>query len=75
VRTNAEEYNFFKTGRVFAMLWAEKDGETVSGTVTKRPVDERNPKAQGSFNQTFYFAIRRFVVIRVNRNKHHVKAW
>lgn len=79
VRTHAEEYQFFQKGRVFAMLWSEPAGETTAragATDNSRYTTHPNSGiVEGRFGQKIYCQIRRFVVIRVNRQQHFVEAW
>ncbi|KAH7409818.1 hypothetical protein DE146DRAFT_327486 [Phaeosphaeria sp. MPI-PUGE-AT-0046c] len=78
VRTNAEEYQFFQKGRVLAMLWSEPAGETAirAGTTdnSRYTAHPNSGIVEGRFGQKIYCQIRRFVVIRVNRQQHFVEA-
>lgn len=69
VRENAEAHRFFKTGRVFAMLWSEAASENVA-----RNGAETTGVTIGRFGQSIYSQIRRFIVVRVNRERHFVYA-
>jgi hypothetical protein len=80
VRTRAEEYQFFKQGRVFATLWTETASETMrSATATENSratIHNPNPAiTPGRFGQEIFSQIRRFVVVKVNRRQHFVLAW
>jgi hypothetical protein len=79
VRTNAQEYEFFKQGRVFAMLWSETAGHSLSKrTPTENSNFTAHPNSslvQGQFGERIYSSIRRFVIVRVNRQSHFVEAW
>lgn len=79
MRTHAEEYEFFKQGRVFAMLWSETAGESLSKRSatenSKFTVHPNSSIVQGRFGEKIHCTIRRFVVVRVNRQQHFVEAW
>jgi hypothetical protein len=79
VRTNAQEYEFFKQGRVFAMLWSETAGQSLSKRTptenTMFTVHPNSGRVQGQFGESIYSSIRRFVIVRVNRRAHFVEAW
>jgi hypothetical protein len=63
VRTGLEAYNFFKKGRVFALLWSESEHEIGARLAS----DDSAIKV--------YTSIRRFVAVEVNRGRHFVYAW
>ncbi|KAH6644151.1 hypothetical protein C7974DRAFT_407853 [Boeremia exigua] len=69
VRERAEAHRFFKTGRVFAMLWSEAASENLARNGT-----ETTGITICRFGQSVYSQIRRFVVVRVNRDRHFVYA-
>jgi hypothetical protein len=72
MRTKAEAHRFFVKGRVFAMLWAE----TASATMQlARHGTENTAITVGRFGEMVYSQIRRFVVVKVNRERHFVYAW
>lgn len=79
MRTNAEVYDFFKQGRVFAMLWSEIAGESLSkrrGSDNSRvTVHPNSALVEGGFGEKIHCTIRRFVIVRVNRQQHFVEAW
>ncbi|KAH7081319.1 kinase-like domain-containing protein [Paraphoma chrysanthemicola] len=66
MRTRDEAHRFFVKGRVFAMLWSETASPTMIGNRTALTV--------GRFGEGVYSQIRRFVVMRVNKQKHFVYA-
>jgi hypothetical protein len=70
MRTQAEAHSFFVQGRVFAMLWAE----TASATMVRNGT-ENTAITVGRFGESVYSQIRRFVVMKVNRDRHFVYAW
>lgn len=70
IREKREAHEFFRTGRVFAMLWAE----SASATMT-RGGTENTAVTIGRFGEQVFSQIRRFVVVRVNRDRHFVYAW
>ncbi|KAH8727746.1 hypothetical protein GQ44DRAFT_702912 [Phaeosphaeriaceae sp. PMI808] len=78
VRTRAEAYDFFRQGRVFAMLWAEVAGTSLgnrNGTENSRLTAYPSPAIiDGRFGENVHCNIRRFVVVRVNRHQHFVEA-
>lgn len=65
MRTGSEAREFFKLGRVFAMLYTEPAGQTAT----------RNNDAFSvvRFGESVYTQIRRFVVVSVRKN--FVHAW
>ncbi|EAT81124.1 hypothetical protein SNOG_11416 [Parastagonospora nodorum SN15] len=65
VRARAEEFQFFKPGRVFAMLWSETAGTGGFSTT---------PLVPGRFGQLIYSQIRTFVVVAVRHTSHFVEA-
>lgn len=71
MRTRAEANQFFKTGRVFAMLWAEAASETMA---RRNGGTENTAITIGRFGQGVFSQIRRFVVVQVNREAHFVYA-
>jgi hypothetical protein len=72
MRTRAEAHTFFVKGRVFAMLWAE----TASATMKQARIGTENTAITiGRFGEQVYSQIRRFVVVKVNRDGHFVYAW
>jgi hypothetical protein len=83
MKFGAEEHRFFKQGRVFAMLWTETAGETYrrrsrTDTDNSRMTELRYPDpaiSSGRFGQDVYSGIRRFVIVKVNREAHFVLAW
>jgi hypothetical protein len=70
VRTAKEAHDFFRRGRVFAMLWAETASETLTRNAT-----ENTSITVGRFHENVFSQIRRFVVVDVNRGRHFVYAW
>jgi hypothetical protein len=76
VRTKAEQYDFFRRGRVFAMLWSETAGGSISRSdQTVFTAYPNSTFTRGRFGENIYSSIRRFVVMRVNRASHFVEAW
>lgn len=79
MRTRKEEHDFFKQGRVFAMLYSEPMGESAqrsdATTNTRYTAHPNSPIVLGPFGQNIYSSIRRFVVMRVNKQRHFVEAW
>lgn len=79
IRTKAEEYHFFKQGRVFAILRSEPTGEiATSSRMTENSQSTAHPMSgvvEGRFGQKIYCQIRRFVVMRVNKHEHFVETW
>lgn len=79
MRTGYEAHQFFKVGRVFAMLWAEAASETAlretlgdDGTVRSF----RPGYTAGRFpGEVVFSTIRRFVIVRVKASQHFVYAW
>jgi hypothetical protein len=72
MRSRAEASRFFVKGRVFAMLWAE----TASATIMQaRHGTENTAITVGQLGEKIYSQIRRFVVVKVNREHHFVYAW
>jgi hypothetical protein len=72
MRSRAEANRFFVKGRVFAMLWAE----TASNTMQQaRHGTENTAITIGRFGEVVYSQIRRFVIVKVNRDRHFVHAW
>ncbi|KAF1930299.1 uncharacterized protein M421DRAFT_418617 [Didymella exigua CBS 183.55] len=69
VRERREAHEFFKTGRVFAMLWAESASATMI-----RGGTENTAVTIGRFQEEVYSQIRRFVVVKVNRQRHFIYA-
>jgi len=67
MRTGHEAREFFKVGKVFAMLYTE----TASDISVQRPNDEAYTVVR--FGQAAHTTIRRFVVVQVKRG--FVKAW
>jgi hypothetical protein len=79
VRTKGEEFEFFKQGRVFEMLWTEtaggnfpKSSATVNSSAT---INEEMMFEIGRFGEVVYSSICRFVIVKVNRRQHFVQAW
>jgi hypothetical protein len=70
MRTKAEAHRFFVQGRVFSMLWAE----TASATMARNGT-ENTAITVGRFGQDVFSQIRRFVVMKVNRQRHFIYAW
>ena len=68
MRTGRETHDFFKVGRVFAMLYTE-----YAGTTSTSPRDLDDAYTTVRFAETVYSQIRRFVVVSVRRN--FVIAW
>lgn len=79
MREKREAHEFFRTGRVFAMLWAESASATMSRGGTENTavtVARFNPAVTpGRFQEAVYSQIRRFVVVKVNRQRHFIYAW
>jgi hypothetical protein len=83
VRYGREERQFFKQGRVFAVLWAETTGETYrrrsrTATESSRMTGMRyqDPAIHsGRFGTDVRSQIRRFVIVKVNNRSHFVLAW
>jgi hypothetical protein len=77
VRTRAEEHEFFRLGRVFAMLWSETAGGTNSANSVKSHGSNiyNAGTVQGRYGEEIPSQIRRFVIVRVNRSSHYVEAW
>jgi hypothetical protein len=80
VNLGRKEYRFFRQGRVFAMLWTETAGETRrqtrsdNGTMTE--LKYADPAiSSGRFGQVVHSGIRRFIIVKVNREAHFVLAW
>jgi hypothetical protein len=73
VRTRADAHKFFVQGRVFSMLWSETAGATTRKAA--RNGTENTAITIGKFNQEIYCQIRRFVIVKVNRERHFVYAW
>jgi hypothetical protein len=72
MRTRAEASRFFVKGRVFAMLWAE----TASATMQQaRRGTENTAITTGRFGEQVFSQIRRFVVVKANKDRHFVYAW
>jgi hypothetical protein len=72
MRTRGEANRFFVKGRVFAMLWAE----TASATIQQaRRGTENTAITTGRFGEQVFSQIRRFVVVRANKDRHFVYAW
>jgi hypothetical protein len=72
MRTRAEASKFFVKGRVFAMLWAE----TASATMHQgRRGTENTAITVGRFGQQVYSQIRRFVVVKADKDRHFVHTW
>jgi hypothetical protein len=69
VRTRLEVHEFFRRGRVFAMLWHEPTSETVTG----RDSDSLAITV-GRYGQGIFAQVRRFVIVDVNRDRHYVYA-
>lgn len=69
MRERAEAHKFFRTGRVFAMLWSEAASATMARNGT-----ETSGITIGKFGEGIYSQIRRFIVVRVNRDRHFVYA-
>ena len=67
MRTGQEAREFFKVGKVFAMLYTE----TASDTSVQHPNDEAYTVIR--FGQSAHTNIRRFVVVDVRRG--FVNAW
>jgi hypothetical protein len=61
------------------MLWAETAGHTLKKrTATENSnftILPNSPIVKGSYGEDIYCQIRRFVIVRVNRNAHFVEAW
>lgn len=90
MRTGKEAHDFFKVGRVFAMLWAEAKSATAARSLVKYPSNAtvntditvggpffRRPDRSivpGRFGEEVYSQIRRFVIVQVRKKKHFVKA-
>jgi hypothetical protein len=72
MRTRAEASRFFVKGRVFAMLWAETASATMQ---VARHGTENTAITIGRFGERVYSQIRRFVVVKVNKDRHFVYAW
>jgi hypothetical protein len=70
MRTKAEAHRFFVQGRVFSMLWAE----TASATMARNGT-ENTAITVGRFGQGVFSQIRRFVIMKVNRQRHFIYAW
>jgi hypothetical protein len=71
VRERKEAHDFFKKGRVFAMLWTETASQTF-----KAPNGTENTNiTMGKYGENIFSQIRRFVVVDVNRERHFVYAW
>jgi hypothetical protein len=84
VRTRAEEYHFFVKGRVFAMLWTEPAAERLPArnptensriTTVQKQTNPDPAIITGRWGQQIHSQIRRFVVVRVNRQQHFIEAW
>lgn len=82
MRSGKEAHDFFKVGRVFAMLWAEAASETASRSQIRFPSNATNnsditvgPFVRGRFGQRVFSQIRRFVIVETQRRRHFVKAW
>jgi hypothetical protein len=74
MRTGRDAHQFFKKGRVIAMLWSE----AASVTSFEKDATVRNyndPITVGRFGQPIFSQIRRFVIMRVKRKQHFVYAW
>lgn len=71
MRTRGEANQFFKIGRVFAMLWAEAASETM---VRRAGGTDNTAITVGRFGQNVFSQIRRFVIVQVNREAHFVYA-
>lgn len=72
MRTRASAHSFFIMGRVFSMLWTETASATMQ---VARSGTENTAITVGRFGQGVYSQIRRFVVMKVNRDRHFVYAW
>jgi hypothetical protein len=70
VRAAQEAPNFFRKGRVFAMLWQESTDYMVT-----RSGSDNSSITVGKYSEQKYVQIRRFVVVEVNRAKNFVYAW
>ena len=79
MRTGREAHEFFKKGRVFAMLWAEPASETFGQYNSRQTehthVQYNDPVTVGRFGQAVFSQIRRFVIMRVKKKEHFVYAW
>ncbi|KAF2728509.1 hypothetical protein EJ04DRAFT_96485 [Polyplosphaeria fusca] len=81
MRHGKEAHEFFKVGRVFAMLWAEAASETAARQQIRWPSNATlntditvGPFLPGRFGERVYSQIRRFVIVETQRKKHFVKA-
>jgi hypothetical protein len=70
VRTAQEAPDFFRRGRVFAMLWAQSGSETLT-----RSASENSAITILRYAERIFTQVRRYVVIDVNRKRHFVYAW
>lgn len=72
MRTKGTAHSFFIKGRVFSMLWSETASATMQ---VARAGTENSAITVGRFGQGIYSQIRRFIVMKVNRERHFVYAW